>query len=118
MPCAASPPSRAPSNQPWSSGSGGWTTPPGRCSAREAQLCSCDSSRAAHQPDPACSGEGVETQGHKPQRDYAQHNASEGLAQQEREGTAEALDLGRVVMEACLHDEPSDGQKGHTAGET
>src|SRR5207247_135957 len=46
---------------------------------------------AAHQPDPARAGQGVEAQCDESQRDDAQDNVSKGLGEQEHEGPAEAL---------------------------
>src|SRR4030088_3636694 len=51
------------------------------------------------------------------QRHNAQEHAPERLVQQELECASETLDLARIVVKACLHDEPTDDEEDDSAGE-
>jgi len=59
----------------------------------------------------------MEAERHESQSDDAQQYPSEGLTQEELERASEALDLARVVVEAGLHEKPTDDQKNDAAGE-
>src|ERR1700680_2355653 len=104
MLCAAWFRSRASSSLPLSSGSAGcsraWSCPWSWSKLR--------SPRAAHQPDPAGAGKGVQSQRHESERDDADEYVSVGLVEQKEERAAEALDLARIVVDAGLDQEPTD----------
>src|SRR5256714_8249093 len=73
--------------------------------------------RAAHQLDPPRARQGMEAQRDDAEGDHAQEHVAERLAAEEHESAAEPLDLGRVVVQASLHDEPADHDKDHAASE-
>ena len=50
----------------------------------------------------------MEAERDESKRDYAQHDSSKGLVQQEHKGAPEALGLSRIMMDTSLDDEPTD----------
>src|SRR5450759_171805 len=71
---------------------------------------------AAKQLHPPCTGEGVEAERHKSQRDDSDEQMAVWLAQEEQESSAEAGGLARVMMNSSLDQEKSDDQERDATG--
>ena len=73
--------------------------------------------RASHEPDPSCAGPGEESKCDEAEGDDTEQDVSERLTEKEKERAAEALDLGRVVLQAGLDHKPANDQEYDTTGE-